>query len=739
MAITVNPTPIVGINSSPTAPVFVCTQSQQVTLSGTGASLYSWSGGINDGIPFTASSGTTTYTVTGTSGAGCSNTATISVLGNANPTVTASSGTPIICNGNSSVLSGGGASTYSWNGGPATATWSVTPSSYTVYTVTGTDGNGCTNTATTDVDVYSLPTITATGPSPLCQGASGTIGASAIPSIVSSAFNWEPGTLNGNSQSVTPSATTTYTVTGTDGNGCSNTSTVTVTVNNNPTVSITANPTVPTVCIQYQPVTLSGNGATNYSWSGSISNGIAFTASNGTTTYTVTGTDGNGCTNTATIDVIGNDVPTVSATATPTSICVGNTSVLNGSGAATYTWSGGPSTSNWTVQPSSNASYTITGTSAAGCTNTASVSVVVVPSTNLVSAVTSTDINTQPDGLSVLYTNNNCDLITNINDGVGGNSLGATAATVNLTGGVQTHNGQPYVSRWYQITPTNNGPASITFYFTQGDFNTYNSYASPNNWPTLPTGPLDVAGIANLRITKVSNGGFGNNPLVLTPQSVTWNATNGYWEVLVSTPGFSQFYAHAQNPNNVPLPAMVTDFSGYKQGGKHMLTWHTSSEYNNAYFSLEYSKDAQQFTELGRVATQAVDGNSQAPLGYTYMHSTPSVGHNYYRLRQTDIDGKSSLEARVVDLIQTTTGSTVSIYPNPTTGVLQVSINEQQGTDVKLVVRDMSGRIVSTVEAHTTVGANRVEVDLRDVAQGIYTLQCYSNGEMVATERVRKL
>jgi hypothetical protein len=119
-----------------------------------------------------------------------------------------------------------------------------------------------------------------------------------------------------------------------------------------------------------------------------------------------------------------------------------------------------------------------------------------------------------------------------------------------------------------------------------------------------------------------------------------------YWEVLVSTPGFSQFYAHAQNPNNVPLPAMVREFSGYKYQGTHRLTWQTSSEYNNAYFSVEYSKDAQQFSELGRVATQAVNGNSQEVLGYMYIHNTPSVGHNYYRLRQTDIDGKSSLEAR---------------------------------------------------------------------------------------------
>ncbi|MGI9192617.1 MAG: T9SS type A sorting domain-containing protein, partial [Chitinophagaceae bacterium] len=350
----------------------------------------------------------------------------------------------------------------------------------------------------------------------------------------------------------------------------------------------------------------------------------------------------------------------------------------------------------------------------------------------------STNTNTQPDGFSIVYTNSNCDVITTVNDGVGGNVLGATTAGVTINASIQTHNGQPYVNRWYQITPSNNGPATLSLYYTQADFDNYNTYATTNNWPTLPTGPLDATGIANMRITKVDNGGFGNNPLILMPQSVTWNATNSYWEVVVNTPSFSQFYAHAQNPNNVPLPAMVTDFSGYKQGENHQLSWTTQSEYNNAFFTLEYSTNGIDFTALSKINSKGVNGNSQTELGYGYTHTTPMVGHNYYRLRQTDIDGQSKLEAKVVDLIRRTEGGSISIYPNPTEGVLQVSVYEQSAGAIKLVVRDMSGRMVKTVEAQTTSGNNQLSVDLSAVAQGIYTLQCYSNGELIVTERIRK-
>jgi hypothetical protein len=364
--------------------------------------------------------------------------------------------------------------------------------------------------------------------------------------------------------------------------------------------------------------------------------------------------------------------------------------------------------------------------------------VTVTSVSNALPTANSTNTNTQPDGSAVLYTNSNCDVIATVNDGVGGNVLGATTAQVNLNGSIQTHNAQPYVSRWYQITPSNNGPATVTLYYSQGDFTAYNTYATTNNWPLLPSGPLDATGIGNLRITKVDNGGLGNNPVVLTPSSVNWNATNGYWEVQVNTPAFSQFYAHAQNPNNVPLPAQVSHFSGYKQGSSDRLVWTTQSEYNNAYFSLEYSQDGQNFIKLAEVATQAMNGNSQEVLAYGYTHNNPQVGHNYYRLGQTDIDGSKNWLGKVLDIYRSAGGNTISIYPNPTQGDLQVSINEVEAASYKLVLRDMSGRIISTVSAQTTRGANAISMNLSEVAQGIYSLQCYRDGDLMLTERVRK-
>jgi hypothetical protein len=350
----------------------------------------------------------------------------------------------------------------------------------------------------------------------------------------------------------------------------------------------------------------------------------------------------------------------------------------------------------------------------------------------------SADTNAQPDGMMVTYTNNTCNLILSIMDNVPGQTLGSTVANMTISPTVQTYNGQPYLNRWYQITPANNLPAMLTFYANQYDFDQYNTYATANNWPLLPTGPADATGIANVRITKVTNAGLGNNPVVLTPSSVTWNTTFGYWEIITNTPDFSQFYIHSANPNNTPLPATITRFDGRKLDNSNRLDWTTVSEQNNSHFTLQYSTDGSNFTDLAKVDSKAPNGNSNDVLNYSFDHTTPALGHNYYRLQQHDIDGKKSYHANVVDLIWGSNGSTVSVYPNPSQGVVNIDLYTVKAQNTLIKVLDMSGRIVKQIEARSEAGMNKLSVDLGDVAQGIYTLQVFENGQMTFVERVRK-
>lgn len=339
---------------------------QLVTFTGSGASTYTWNGGITNGTPISAPA-TGTYTVTGTAATGCSNTATVSITTNALPTVVGNVTDNTPCVGQLITFSGGGASTYIWTGGINNATPMVAPVSGT-YTVTGTNTTtGCSNTATVTITTNTLPIVSASvTDNDFCEGTSVTFNGSGANS-----YSWSGSVLDG--VPTAPSASGTYTVTGTNtSTGCSNSSTVSITVHALPVVI--ADVTDNNICTG-SSVIFTGSGATSYTWTSSVVDGIAFTPVT-TATYTVTGTDGSSCSNTATITVTVNNLPTVLALVTDNNICLGDGIVFNGSGASSYSWTGGVLNGS-SYTPSATGTYTVTGTDLNSCSNTATVTVTV--------------------------------------------------------------------------------------------------------------------------------------------------------------------------------------------------------------------------------------------------------------------------------------------------------------------------------------------------------------------------
>jgi Secretion system C-terminal sorting domain/Calx-beta domain len=368
----VNPAPVV---TASTTAATLCT-GNAATISATGAATYNWMPGNLSGASVSVTpAATTTYTVTGTNAAGCTNTSTVAVTVNALPTVAATTSAASICAGSTAILNATGAATYNWMPGNISgSSVTVTPASTQTYTLTGTDGNGCANTSTVAITVNALPTVAATtSAASICAGSTATVSGTGA-----ATYNWMPGNLSGNSVTVNPAATTTYTVTGTDANGCINTSTVAVTVNALPTVTATASAN--TIC-NGSPVTLSSTGATTYNWMpGSLSGSSVNVTPSATTTYTVTGINAAGCTNTSTITIAVSTTPTVTATTQATTICSGSNVTLSSSGATSYMWiPGNLLGSSVTVNPTANTTYTVTGTNAAGCTNTATVTITSLP------------------------------------------------------------------------------------------------------------------------------------------------------------------------------------------------------------------------------------------------------------------------------------------------------------------------------------------------------------------------
>ncbi len=387
LTVTTNPIPTIGASSS----VAICAGAS-TTLSASGGVNYSWSPA--SGVSATTGNAiiatpatTTTYTVTGTNVIGCTNTKTVTVTVNPLPVVTASPNVTV-CNGLPSVLLAGGASTYVWS--PATglsattgSTVTAIPSTTTNYTVTGTDGNGCMNSASVQVSVNPLPVVTTNPSSAICIGNNiGLIASGAVD------YSWSPATglseTTGSSVVATPTVTTTYSVTGVDINGCINGAIVTVTVNPLPVIS-TSTPVA--ICIGSY-TNLAASGGVTYSWApatglSAVTGNIVVASPSVNTTYTITGTDANGCVNTITNTVTVNPLPVV--TASPGVVmCYGANTVLAASGANTYVWLPGTGLSaiagsSVTASPASTTTYTVYGTDVNGCIGTSTVTVAINP------------------------------------------------------------------------------------------------------------------------------------------------------------------------------------------------------------------------------------------------------------------------------------------------------------------------------------------------------------------------
>jgi len=290
-----------------------------------------------------------------------------------------------------------GGLTYSWTGPNGFASGLQNPTipmcdttMSGVYTVVMTMTGGCTSSATTTVFVNPAPNAVATNTGPYCVG--DVIQLTSVAGFPTDDWVGPAGysvndVMNPTISPATVAMSGSYTVTIANGFGCSNTSSTTVTVNPLPPAS--ASNTGP-YC-EGDVVDIMSNGGTDYDWTGpggfTLNNTqnatypSAMMPMNGV--YTVTVTDANNCVATATTSMVVNPLPIPMANNTGP-YCEGVTINLSSGGGTGYSWTGPSAFASMVQNPSIPSStvamtgtYSVTVTSAQGCTSTTSTDVVV--------------------------------------------------------------------------------------------------------------------------------------------------------------------------------------------------------------------------------------------------------------------------------------------------------------------------------------------------------------------------
>ncbi|GAB4496475.1 MAG: hypothetical protein OHK0019_28210 [Saprospiraceae bacterium] len=345
-------------------------QGDSVILESSPAIAYLWNTGATTQSITAKTSGN--YSVTATYANGCtaaSPIAAVTVTPAPPPPDITVIGSPIFCQGGFVTLTASAASSYQWNNGATTP--NITVSTSGQYSVTVSNAAGCTSASLSAVSVTVLPlptaTITPVGPTTFCQGGSVTLTANSA-----SFYNWSNGATT---PSITVSTGGQYSVTITDINGCTDaSSTTTVTVIPPPTATIT--PPGPVNLCEGESVTLTASTASAYEWSnGATTQSITVSTAG---QYSVTVTGANTCTAASpATSVVVNPLPEATVTASGnTTFCEGSSVTLTSNPASSYNWSNGATTPSITVDEGGN--YTVTITSANGCTDASTPTLVTV-------------------------------------------------------------------------------------------------------------------------------------------------------------------------------------------------------------------------------------------------------------------------------------------------------------------------------------------------------------------------
>ncbi|HXB13645.1 MAG TPA: hypothetical protein VNZ45_16780, partial [Bacteroidia bacterium] len=171
-----------------------------------------------------------------------------------------------------------------------------------------------------------------------------------------------------------------------------------------------------------------------------------------------------------------------------------------------------------------------------------------------------------------------------------------------------------------------------------------------------------------------------------------------------------------------PLPIQLTSFNVDCDNNVAAITWTSSTEINNDHYTVEKTTDGATYEA---VATVKGAGNSSTPLNYSATDNTPLPGTSYYRLSQTDFDGKTTHFTPITFQGCKISGTTLSAFNSNGNIVVRVSSDYSDAYTVSLV--NTLGQTILTEVKSLPDGYSEFMLNLGTLSKSIYMLNVRSN------------
>ncbi len=251
---------------------------------------------------------------------------------------------------------------------------------------------------------------------------------------------------------------------------------------------------------------------------------------------------------------------------------------------------------------------------------------------------------------------------------------------------------------------------------------------------SMPSGTHASATDAQGDITEITVPGEGawelnaNGSVTFTPEATFSGDPTPIQYSVTSATGVVSNIAQISIHYGTPLPVALLSFQARAQNNNVLLSWVTASEVNNRGFTIERSKDGTGWINIGFVGSLATGGNSAQPIEYSFTDVKP-LNNNFYRLKQTDLDGKYVYSmVRQIAFGQ----NKVAISPNPASDYI---IIDGLSDNERIKVYNGTGKLVREAKAVM----NTVRVNLNGLSNGTYHVIIISGNGEVVSQKVMKL
>lgn len=183
------------------------------------------------------------------------------------------------------------------------------------------------------------------------------------------------------------------------------------------------------------------------------------------------------------------------------------------------------------------------------------------------------------------------------------------------------------------------------------------------------------------------------------------------------------------------LPIELLDFSAKLVDDYVELTWVTATEINNEYFTVEKS-DGKNFRQVAIIPGA---GNSTVTKYYSKIDYDPFPGVSYYRLKQTDYDGRFAysqiVSVNYQPLASISDENEVIVFPNPSGGNFSVVV-KKPAEKVTLNLYDVKGKLIYTTSFSVREENQSYQIQLDSWEQGVYYLKADLGNRVIYTKKL---